>query len=76
MGLSDDTRCLVDLSQKVKGHTIYCGIPLEICPRQKHQELQTVPLDAGVRKDIINNSRIQRVRSMTSEEGIACGGPR
>jgi hypothetical protein len=42
MGMFDDTRCLVNLSQKVKGHKIYCGHPREICPRRKYQELQTV----------------------------------
>jgi hypothetical protein len=39
--LYDDTRCLVGLSQKVQGHTVYCGYPKNSCPRHKHTELQS-----------------------------------
>jgi hypothetical protein len=39
--LYDDTRCLVGLSQKVQGHTVYCRYPKNSCPRRKHTELQS-----------------------------------
>jgi hypothetical protein len=41
--LYDDTRCLIGLSLKVKGHQLYCGYPKRSCPRRKHRELQTEP---------------------------------
>jgi hypothetical protein len=40
MALYDDTRCLIELSQRVKGHAILCGHPRDSCPRRKHLELQ------------------------------------
>jgi hypothetical protein len=42
MALYDDTRCLIKLSQRVKGHDILCGHPCDSCPRRKHLELQKV----------------------------------
>jgi hypothetical protein len=46
MALFDHTACLVELSQKVKGHAIRCGHPRAQCIRRKHTILQTV---AGLR---------------------------
>jgi hypothetical protein len=36
----DATRCLVELTQKVKGHAILCGHLRASCTRPKHQKLQ------------------------------------
>jgi hypothetical protein len=40
MALYIDTRCLIELSQWVKGHAILCGHPRDSCPRRKYLELQ------------------------------------
>jgi hypothetical protein len=39
MALYEDNRCLLELSQRVKGHALLCGHPRENCPRRKHREL-------------------------------------
>jgi hypothetical protein len=36
----DDAVCLVELSQRVKGHALLCGHPRSSCTRPKHRELQ------------------------------------
>jgi hypothetical protein len=41
MAVFDSTRCLVELSQKVKGHALPCGHLCVSCPRPKHTVLQT-----------------------------------
>jgi hypothetical protein len=41
MAAFDDTRCLVELSLKVKGHSLLCGHLKATCRRRKHQELQS-----------------------------------
>jgi hypothetical protein len=47
LALYDRSRCLVELSQKVKGHHIYCGHPRHTCPRPKHRVLQEIPGKTG-----------------------------
>jgi hypothetical protein len=47
LGLYDHTRCMVELSQKVKGHHLYCGHLRHSCPRPKHRVFQEIPGKAG-----------------------------
>jgi hypothetical protein len=42
-GVYDDTRCLVSLALRVKGHELYCGYAGGTCPRPKHNALRVAP---------------------------------
>jgi hypothetical protein len=43
MAAFDETRCLVELSQKVKGHALLCGHLRASCSRRKHIAIQNQP---------------------------------
>jgi hypothetical protein len=47
LGLCDNTRYLVELTQKVKGHHLYCGYLRHSCPRPKHCVLQEISGKTG-----------------------------
>jgi hypothetical protein len=47
LGLYDHMWCLVELSQKVKGHHLYCGCLQHSCPCPKHCVCQEIPGKTG-----------------------------
>jgi hypothetical protein len=47
-GVYDDTRCLVSLALRAKGHELYCGYTRGTCPRPKHNALREAPGRRGL----------------------------